>query len=41
MKKLFVLALLAGVGYYAYKQYAANQDDSDLWSEPTQAPDLR
>jgi hypothetical protein len=36
-----MFAVLAGAGYYAYKQYVANQDDSDLWSEPTQAPDLR
>ncbi|MDO9484818.1 MAG: DLW-39 family protein [Actinomycetota bacterium] len=41
MKKLLVLGIIVGVGYFAYKQYLAKQDEADLWSEPTQEPDLR
>ncbi|MDD2858955.1 MAG: DLW-39 family protein [Candidatus Nanopelagicales bacterium] len=41
MKKLLVLAVIAGIGFYAYKKYTESQDDADLWSEPSQAPDLR
>ncbi len=41
MKKLLVLAALAGVGYLVYRQMTANQSEQDLWSEATEAPDLR
>ncbi|MDP2287369.1 MAG: DLW-39 family protein [Actinomycetota bacterium] len=36
-----MLGIVVGVAYFAYKQYLANQDEADLWSEPTQEPDLR
>jgi len=41
MKKLLLLAALAGVGYVVYRQVSANQAEQDLWTEATTAPDLR
>ena len=41
MKKLLVLVLLAGVGYFVYRQIMANRAEQDLWSEATEEPDLR
>lgn len=41
MKKLLLLAALAGVGYVVYRQWQANQAEQDLWSEATSEPDLR
>ncbi len=41
MKKLLVLAALAGIGYLVYRQVSAGRLEQDLWSEATSAPDLR
>jgi hypothetical protein len=41
VKKLLVIAAIAGVGYLVYRQVAANRAEQDLWSEPTTEPDLR
>ena len=41
MKKLLVIAALAGVGYLVYRQISARQAEQDLWSEATDLPDLR
>ena len=41
MKKLLLLALVAGIGYAVYRQVSANQAEQDLWTEATSAPDLR
>ena len=41
MKKLILLAALAGVGYLVYRQIAANRAEQDLWTEATAEPDLR
>jgi uncharacterized membrane protein YebE (DUF533 family) len=41
MKKLLLLAALAGVGYLVYRQMTADKSEQDLWSEATEAPDLR
>ncbi|CAB4939395.1 MAG: DLW-39 family protein [Candidatus Nanopelagicales bacterium] len=41
MKKLLLLAALAGVGYVVYRQVTAKKAEQDLWSEATSEPDLR
>lgn len=41
MKKLLILAAVAGIGYVAYRQWQARQPGEDLWSEATTEPDLR
>jgi hypothetical protein len=41
IKKLLVVALVVGVGYVVYRQFAANKAEQDLWSEATNEPDLR
>ena len=41
MKKLLVLAVLAAVGYIAYRQITESRLEQDLWTEATSAPDLR
>jgi hypothetical protein len=41
MKKLLLVALVAGVGYVVYRQIAARKAEQDLWSEATSEPDLR
>jgi len=41
VKKLILLAALAGVGYLVYRQIAANRAEQDLWTEATAEPDLR
>ena len=41
MKKLLLLAILAGVGYLVFRQVTANQSDDDLWSEVGADQDLR
>ncbi len=41
MKKLLLLAALAGVGYVVYRQVTADKAEQDLWSEATSEPDLR
>ena len=40
MKKLLLLAALAGVGYVVYRQVTAHKAEQDLWSEATSEPDL-
>lgn len=35
MKKLLLLAAVAGIGYVVYRQYMANKAEQDLWSEAT------
>ncbi len=35
MKKIVVLAALAGVGYLGYKKWAAQQEENDVWSQAT------
>jgi hypothetical protein len=35
MKKFFVAALLAGVGYLVYRAYTDERDDRELWTEVT------
>ena len=35
MKKLLLLAALAGVGYVVYRQVMASRAEQDLWSEAT------
>jgi Tfp pilus assembly protein PilE len=39
MKKLLVLAVLAGVGYLAYQRYVQDRDERDLWAEVTDTLD--
>jgi hypothetical protein len=41
LKKLLVLAALAGAGYIAYSKVTEAQQERDLWNEATAAPDLR
>ena len=41
MKKLLLLAALAGIGFLIYRQVAASRAEQDLWTEATSAPDLR
>jgi hypothetical protein len=41
MKKLLILAALAGIGFVVYRQVMASRAEEDLWSEATAAPDLR
>ena len=41
MKKLLLLAILAGVGYLVFRQVTTNQNDDDLWSEVGADQDLR
>jgi hypothetical protein len=41
MKKLILLALVGAVGFVAYRQIAASRAQDDLWTQATQAPDLR
>lgn len=41
MKKLLIVAGLAGVAYIIYRQVSANQAEQDLWTEATTTPDLR
>jgi hypothetical protein len=35
MKKVVLLALAAGVAYFAWKQAAELRDDRELWAEVT------
>lgn len=35
MKKLLVLAVVAGAGYLAYRRYVQDRDERDLWAEVT------
>lgn len=39
MKKLLVLAALAGAAYVVYQRYAQNRDERDLWAEVTDSVD--
>jgi hypothetical protein len=41
VKKLLIVAALAGIGYVVYRQVTANKAEQDLWSEATSEPDLR
>ncbi|MCX6423499.1 MAG: DLW-39 family protein [Actinobacteria bacterium] len=41
MKKLLIVAALAGIGYVIYRQVTASKAEQDLWSEATTEPDLR
>jgi len=41
MKKLLLLAILAGVGYLVFRQVTTDQNDDDLWSEVGADQDLR
>ena len=41
LKKALVLVALAAVGFVAYRQIAASRAEDDLWTQATQAPDLR
>ena len=41
VKKLLVLAALAGIAFVVYRQVAASKAEQDLWTEATAAPDLR
>jgi uncharacterized membrane protein YebE (DUF533 family) len=40
MKKLLLLAAVAGGAYFAYRQYVANKAEEDLWQEATAPADL-
>jgi hypothetical protein len=41
-KKLFICGSIAAVvGLVAYKKVSASRAERDLWTEATQAPDLR
>ena len=40
MKKLLILAAIAGGAYLVYRQLMASRAEDDLWSEATAAPDL-
>ena len=35
MKKLVVLAIVAGVGYLGYRKWSAQQRENDVWSQAT------
>ena len=35
MKKLLVLAAVAGIGFLAYRRFVQDQDERDLWAEVT------
>jgi uncharacterized iron-regulated membrane protein len=41
VKKLLIVAALAGIGYVIYRQVTASKAEQDLWSEATTDPDLR
>jgi hypothetical protein len=41
MKKLFLLTVLAGIGYAVYRQMEGQRLESDLWTEATMPVDLR
>lgn len=41
MKKLLIVVALAGIGYLVYRQIQASKAEDDLWTEATEAPDLR
>jgi hypothetical protein len=41
MKKLLLVVALAGIGYLVYRQLQASKAEDDLWTEATEAPDLR
>jgi uncharacterized iron-regulated membrane protein len=41
VKKLLIVAALAGIGYVIYRQVTASKAEQDLWSEATTEPDLR
>jgi threonine/homoserine/homoserine lactone efflux protein len=41
MKKLLLVVALAGIGYLVYRQIQASKAEDDLWTEATEAPDLR
>jgi hypothetical protein len=40
MKKLFLLAAVAGGAYLVYRQVMASRAEDDLWSEATKTPDF-
>ena len=35
MKKLVLLAIVAGVGYLGYRKWSAQQRENDVWSQAT------
>jgi threonine/homoserine/homoserine lactone efflux protein len=41
VKKLLLVVALAGIGYLVYRQIQASKAEDDLWTEATEAPDLR
>ena len=41
MKKLLIIAALAGIGYVVYRKVTASKAEQDLWSEAIAEPDLR
>ena len=40
MKKLLIVVGLAAVGYFVYRQVAANKAEEDLWEEANAPEDL-
>ncbi len=40
MKKVLLLAAVAGGAYLVYRQVMASRAEDDLWSEATRAPDF-
>ena len=40
MKKLLLLAVVAGGAYLVYRQVMASRAEDDLWSEATSTPDF-
>jgi hypothetical protein len=40
MKKLLLVAAVAGGAYLVYRQVMASRAEDDLWSEATNAPDF-
>ena len=40
MKKLLIIAGIAAIGYFVYRQVEASRAEEDLWTEATAAPDL-
>ncbi len=40
MKKILIIAALAGIGYLVYRQVMASRADEDLWTDAPEAPDL-
>lgn len=40
VKKLLLLAVVAGGAYLVYRQVMASRAEDDLWSEATNAPDF-